>query len=181
MLSHYFLAFKRTGGFHPILNLKGLNPFLRVDKFRMETLESILKDLRQGHWMVSLDLKDTYLHVPICASHRKFLRFALKDSHGVLRIYKWMVLSFGLATAPRVFTMSLAPLAAHLHPQDHVYVPIHRQYLSRASFSFRNGDNQGYQCQTPSPSPRKASNRWWVPSWRVMPRCLCVRFGSDRF
>ena len=56
---HYFLASKKTDGFYSILNLKGLNPFLRVEKFRMETLVSILKDLRQGHWMVSLDLKDT--------------------------------------------------------------------------------------------------------------------------
>ena len=40
--SHYFLATKRTGGFRPILNLRGLNAYLLVEKFRMETLSSIL-------------------------------------------------------------------------------------------------------------------------------------------
>ncbi len=32
-------------------------------------------------------------------------------------MYQWKVLPFGLATAPRVFTKLLAPLAAHLHLQ----------------------------------------------------------------
>ncbi len=40
--SHYFLASKRTGGFHPILNLRGLNASLLLEKFRMEILASIL-------------------------------------------------------------------------------------------------------------------------------------------
>ena len=30
--SHYFLATKRTGGFRPILNLRGLNMYLHVSK-----------------------------------------------------------------------------------------------------------------------------------------------------
>ena len=52
-------ATKRTGGFNPILNLRGLNSFIRVTKFRMDTLTSILQGLHKGWWMVSLDLKDT--------------------------------------------------------------------------------------------------------------------------
>ncbi len=66
---HYFLATKRTGGFHPILNLHGLNSFIRVAKFRMETLTSILQGLHKGWWMLSLELKDAYLHVLIHPSH----------------------------------------------------------------------------------------------------------------
>ena len=42
VLPPYFLATKRTGGFHPILNLRGLNAYLLVEKFIMETLASIL-------------------------------------------------------------------------------------------------------------------------------------------
>ncbi len=113
--SHYFLATKKTGGFRPILNLRGLNAYLLMEKFRMETLASILRDLQQGMWMISLDLKDAYQHVPIIPLHRKFLRFALRDQQGILRVYQWAVLPFGLATAPRVFTKILAPIAAHLH------------------------------------------------------------------
>ncbi len=54
--SHYFLATKRTGGFHPIFNLRGLHWFFRVAKFCMETLTSILQDLHKGWWVLSLDL-----------------------------------------------------------------------------------------------------------------------------
>ena len=79
---------KKTGRFLPILNLRVLNPYLLVDKFRMETLTSILSDLHPAMWMVSLDLKDAYLHVPIRPSHRKFLSFAWKDQYGVLRVYQ---------------------------------------------------------------------------------------------
>ncbi len=72
--SHYFLATKKTGGFRPILNLTGLNAYLLIEKFRMEILASILQDLQKGMWMISLDLKDAYLHVSIVPRHRQFLR-----------------------------------------------------------------------------------------------------------
>ncbi len=121
--SHYFLATKRTGGFRPILNLTGLNTYLRATKFRMETLTSILQGLHQGWWMVSLDLKDAYLHVPIHPSHWRYLRFALRNAEGVLTVYQWRVLPFGLASAPRVFTKLLAPVAAHLHLQGCLMYP----------------------------------------------------------
>ncbi len=76
---------------------------------------SILRDLQQGMWMISLDLNDAYLHIPIIPQHRKFLRFALRDHQGILRVYQWGVLPFGLATAPKVFTKPLALIATRLH------------------------------------------------------------------
>ena len=101
--SHYFLATKRTGGFQPILNLCRLNSFIGVGKFRMETLTSILQGLHKGWWMVSLDLKDAYLHVAIHPSHWGYLRFALRNQAGELIVYQWKILPFGLATVPKVF------------------------------------------------------------------------------
>ena len=87
--------------------------------------------------MISLDLKDAYLHVPIILQHRKFLRFALRDHQGILRIYQWGVLPFGLATAPRVFTKLLAPIAAHLHLRNKSMYPymddIFHAHISRDS------------------------------------------------
>ena len=65
--------------------------------------------------MISLDLKDAYLHVPIVPRHRRFLRFALRDSQGSLHTYQCRVLPLGLATPPRLFTKLLAPVVAHLH------------------------------------------------------------------
>ena len=113
--SHYFLAPKKDGSWRPILDLKRLNLYIRCEKFRMETLTSVLQAVQPGDWMISLDLKDAYLHVPIAPGHRKFLRFAFRDPQGVLMRYQWKVLPFGLSTAPRVFTKIVAPLAGHLH------------------------------------------------------------------
>ena len=42
---------------------------IRVVKFHMETLTSILQGLHKGWWMVSLDFKDANLHVLIHPSH----------------------------------------------------------------------------------------------------------------
>ena len=106
--SHYFLTTKRTGSFRSILNLRGLNAYLLMKKkFRMETLASILQ---QGMWMISLDMKDAY-H----STAQEVSEIRVRDKQGILRVYQWGVLSFGLATAPRVFTKLLTPIAAHLH------------------------------------------------------------------
>jgi len=78
--------------------------------------QRVLKFLKPGDWLASLDLKDAYFHVPIFPSHRKFLRFAFLN-----RVYQFRVLSFGLNTAPRVFTKVLAPVIGFLHSQG-VYV-----------------------------------------------------------
>ena len=115
--SHYFLAPKKDGSWRPILDLKRLNSHIRCDKFRMETLSSILRAIQPGDWMVAMDLKDAYLHVPIAPGHRKFLRFAFRDPQGSLIVYQWKVLPFGLSTSPRVFTKMVAVLSGHLHVQ----------------------------------------------------------------
>ena len=104
--SHFFLTTKRTGGFRPILNLHGLNSFIRVAKFHIETLTSILQGLHKCWWMVLLDLNNAYLHVLIHPSHWRYHRFALRNQAGELNVYQWKVLPFGLATTPRVFTNS---------------------------------------------------------------------------
>ena len=112
--SHYFLAPKKGGTWRPILNLKRLNQYIHCEKFRMETLANILQVIQLNDHMISLDLKDAYLHVPILPAHRKYLRFAFRDPHGTLQVYQWNVLPFGLSTAPRVFTKVLAPIMAWL-------------------------------------------------------------------
>ena len=60
--------------------------------------------------MVSLDLKDAYLQVPMHPDPRKFLRFMVGG-----KVYQFKVLCFGLSTAPQVFTRVMAPLSAILH------------------------------------------------------------------
>ncbi len=82
--SHNFLAIKRTGGFQPIRHLSGLNMYLRASMCHMETLISILQGDHKGWWMVSLDLKHTYQHMPTHPSHWWYLRLAWQGAHCLL-------------------------------------------------------------------------------------------------
>ena len=46
------------------LDLSNLNLFLKVEKFKMETPETIRTSLQQGEWVTSIDFKDAYFHIP---------------------------------------------------------------------------------------------------------------------
>ena len=70
----------------------------------------LLLSVRAGDWMVSLDLKDAYLQVPMHPESRKFLRFVACG-----KVYQFKMLCFGLSTAPQVFTRVMAPVSAFLH------------------------------------------------------------------
>ena len=85
--SHHFLAINHTGGICPILNLSGLNTFT--------WRPSIIQGLHNGWWIVSLDWKDAYLHMPINPSHWLYVLFALMTVQGDLLVYHWRVLPFG--------------------------------------------------------------------------------------
>lgn len=81
------------------MNIKPLNSYIKYDHFKMENLETVRFLLREGDYMVKLDLQDAYLTVPVHHSHQKFLCFKWKS-----RFYQFSSLAFGLTSAPRVFT-----------------------------------------------------------------------------
>ena len=56
-----------------------------------------------------IDLKDSYLSVPVHKSSLKFLCFIWKGT-----CYQFKALPFGLCSAPRIFTKVLKPVAAFL-------------------------------------------------------------------
>ena len=57
----------------PVIDLSRLNTFLLVERFKMETPESIRASLIPGEWVSSIDLADAYLHIPIHPNSRKYL------------------------------------------------------------------------------------------------------------
>ena len=75
-----------------------------------------LHHVHDGDWVVSVDLKDAYFHIPIHKKSRHLLRFAVETDDG-LRIFQFRALPFGLTSAPRVFTKVILPLGhlAHMH------------------------------------------------------------------
>ncbi len=107
--SRYFLVPKRDGGLRPILDLRRFNFSLYKGKFKMLTMRTIMSQVQEGDWFVTIDLKDAYFHIQVIQRHRRFLRFAFGG-----KAYQYKVLPFDLALAPRTFTKcmdaALAPL-----------------------------------------------------------------------
>ena len=60
--------------------------------------------------MISIDLKDAYLQVPVHPESRRFLRFVADG-----KAYQFKELCFGLSTAPQVFARVMAPVSVMLH------------------------------------------------------------------
>ena len=94
-----FLVDKASGGFRPVLNLKPLNNHVVKRSFKMESLKSILAEMRVGDWACTIDLRDAFFHVPVHPVHRRFLRFSFEGQG-----YQFRALPFGLSSAPRIFT-----------------------------------------------------------------------------
>ena len=64
-LNRLFLVPKPNNKWRPILDLSNLNPFLKTEKFKMETPETIRTSLQKGEWVTSIDFKDAYFHILI--------------------------------------------------------------------------------------------------------------------
>ena len=73
--SRLFLVPKPHQRWRSVIDLSRLNTFLLVEKFKMETPESIRASLIPGEWVSLIDLSDAYFHIPIHPNSRKYLRF----------------------------------------------------------------------------------------------------------
>ena len=74
--------------------------FLKAEKFKMETPETIRTSLQAGEWVMSIHFKDAYFHIPIQNQSRKYLRFHVQD-----KTYQFKALPYGLSSAPLEFTV----------------------------------------------------------------------------
>lgn len=82
----------------------------------MMTLTIIIPAIDQGDWLSAFDLQDAYFHITIHPPHRRFLRFTVGH-------YQYRVLPFGLSMDSRVFSKTLAVVAAYLHRQGVIIFP----------------------------------------------------------
>ena len=80
--------------------LYALNEYIVIPSFKMSNHASLRQALSPPVWLMSLDLKDAYLHVPIRQNLHKFLALSCWG-----KLFFFRALPFGLATAPWLFTM----------------------------------------------------------------------------
>ena len=103
VLSNIFLREKKEKGeFRPIINLKGVNEHIPYQKFKMESIKNLRSLLKEGDFMVKIDLKDAYYSIPLNTNSRKFVRFEWQGN-----LYEFTCLMFGLGPGPRIFTKLL--------------------------------------------------------------------------
>ena len=87
-----------------------LNVYIQCPHFKMETVQSVHATVRPSDWTFLIDLKDTYLHVPIHPASYKYLRLAVTPTE----VYYFRALPFGLNTVPLVFTRIVKSIASYL-------------------------------------------------------------------
>ena len=92
-----------------ILNLKKFNEYVEYAHFKMESLQNILDLISRDCYMCLLDLSDTYLTAPIGSRYFRYLKFKLNGKY-----YCYIVLPFGISSAPRKFTKLLKPIVSYL-------------------------------------------------------------------
>ena len=80
---------KKNGKLRLVIDLRSLNRHIRREKFHMETLANLRHSIQKGDWVISVDLTDAYLHVPIHQLSRKFLHFYYQDE-----VFQFRVLPF---------------------------------------------------------------------------------------
>ena len=112
---NFFLRPKSDGSYRMILNLKKFNEFVEYHHFKVGTLETVVKMMKPGCFMASVDLRDAYYTVPVHPEHRKYLKFLFSGT-----LYEYTCLPNGLSSAPRIFTKLLKPVFATLHEQGYL-------------------------------------------------------------
>jgi hypothetical protein len=91
-----------------ILDLRYINSFLEVQKFKYESIREVSQLAKLGDYLFSVDLKYGYHHVDVAPEFWQYLRF---EWHG--KYYVFCQLPFGMATACFVFTKLMKQLVTH--------------------------------------------------------------------
>ena len=104
-----FVVRKTSGTWRPVTDLSVFIRFVLMTPFKRETSQSVRLSVRQGDWLVSIDLKEAYLQVPVHLDSRKYLRFVALGEP-----YQFRALCLGLSTVPQVFPRVMTPVSSIL-------------------------------------------------------------------
>jgi hypothetical protein len=95
--------------FRMVIDMSPLNEGLEIEKMKMETLSKILIWIKQGYFMISMDLESGYQHVPIF--QEDWTKFGIKWEG---KYYVFTVLPFGWKKSPLIFSRVVGKMIQHL-------------------------------------------------------------------
>jgi hypothetical protein len=93
----------------PVHNLRFVNRFVQVEKFKMLTFSEVKRALVKGSFMTKVDLKDFFWQVPVHQEDQSRLAFEWRG-----RKFKFQGLPMGLTSSPRIVTKLFKPVLAEL-------------------------------------------------------------------
>lgn len=88
-----------------ILDLSRLNNYVKYGKIKFEDWKTAMEYFEKDCYCLKFDLKAGYHHIDISESFQKYLGFSWNDKY-----YCYIVLPFGLSSAPFNFTKCLRPI-----------------------------------------------------------------------
>ncbi len=100
---------KKNNSFRLITDLREINEHTKKVSFQYETIDIALQSIQPEDFMVTLDIKNGFQHVPVSRSDQTFLGFKWRNNH-----YCWQVLPFGLSLSPYFFHKCVREALRHL-------------------------------------------------------------------
>ena len=94
-----------------ILDLRLVSMHIWKQSVKYDDIRIALLYLKQGSWMIKFDIHSAYHFLDIYPPHTQFLGFSWVVD-GVTKFYRFLVLPFGLSSAPYIFTKLTRPLIA---------------------------------------------------------------------
>ena len=96
-----------------VLDLRQVNKYLILKKFRYEYLRTVAELIEPNDYFVRFDLSSGYHHIDIHPEYHKYLGFHWEFTEGIIRYFQFTVLCFGISTACYLFTKVMRPLTKH--------------------------------------------------------------------
>ena len=103
---------KKNKKFRLIVDLRHLNSICDAKKFQYEDINTVIELIEPGDFMITVDIKDGFYHIPVSESHQTYLGIHFEGVH-----YVWTVLPFGLCASPYFFTKTIRPIITYLRSQ----------------------------------------------------------------
>ena len=103
------VAVQNSGKKRLILDLREVNQNLWKQSVKFEDFKVAMLYLKPNDWMFKFDIHSAYHFIDIYLPHTEFLGFSW-EFEGQRQYFKFLVLPFGLSSAPYVFTKLTRPL-----------------------------------------------------------------------
>ena len=108
-VSQIFTVPKANGKLRLVIDLRIINQHINNKKFVYEDINTVLEVVKPGDHLITLDIKNSFFHVPISPDYSQYLSFSWKG-----RYYSWLVLPFGLSVSPYYWSKCNRAVITHL-------------------------------------------------------------------